>query len=609
METLSLSSIFDIASNNVVMISHNKHGGVCLLKVKNKSRTNIIYCQSGSKGSIKSSGSSSVIITERSSSSSSTLINDADDQGALMETTRSLILTPNGSTQTTMNEIHEIHEVRDLVPYSTITGSTSTSLIMERPHEDDGIGITKFLGGKTFLVTGATGFLGKGIYMIIDVDLFKCLKQTHGKSYQAFMLSKIVPVVGNVCETNLGLDKDTMHMLVKEVDIIINSAANTTFDERYDVALDINTRGPSRLMTFTKQCRKVKLFLQTFILCNAAYVNGRRQGTVMEKAFSVGESIAKGSLLFGADHIFLPTLNVKDEIKLVLESKQAVEDNVLAQEMKSLGLERANKFGWQDTYVFTKAMGEMLIDRLRGNIPVVIIRPSVIESTYREPFPGWMEGNRMMDPVVLYYGKGQLSGFLVDPNGVLDVVPVDMAVNATLAAMAKHREAGKSECNVYQIASSVVNPLVFKDLATLVFEHFNSFPWVDSKGKPIRVPKMELFCSMEDFASHLWRHAISRSGLAAMAQPGGGKMSKKYESICRKSVEQAKYLANLYEPYTFYVGRLDNSNTQLLMGCMSKEEIRQFGFDVENIDWKDYISNIHIPGLRRHVMKGRMGCS
>lgn len=28
----------------------------------------------------------------------------------------------------------------------------------------------------------------------------------------------------------------------------------------------------------------------------------------------------------------------------------------------------------------------------------------------------------MMDPVVLYYGKGQLTGFLADPDGILDVV-------------------------------------------------------------------------------------------------------------------------------------------------------------------------------------------
>lgn len=45
------------------------------------------------------------------------------------------------------------------------------------------------------------------------------------------------------------------------------------------------------------------------------------------------------------------------------------------------------------------------------------------------------------------------------------------------------------------------------------------------------------------------------------------------------------------------------------MGCMSKEERQQFGFDVEKIDWKDYISNVHIPGLRRHVMKGRGLCN
>lgn len=39
-------------------------------------------------------------------------------------------------------------------------------------------------------------------------------------------------------------------------------------------------------------------------------------------------------------------------------------------------------------------MGEMVLDSIRGEIPIVTMRPSVIESTCREPFPGWMEGNR-----------------------------------------------------------------------------------------------------------------------------------------------------------------------------------------------------------------------
>ncbi|KAI3475000.1 hypothetical protein Pfo_030312 [Paulownia fortunei] len=272
----------------------------------------------------------------------------------------------------------------------------------------------------------------------------------------------------------------------------------------------------------------------------------------------------------------------------------------------------ANTFGLQDTYVFTKAVGEMMIESLRGDIPVVVIRPSVIESTYKDPFPGWMEGNRMMDPIILHYGKRHLTGFLADPNGVLDIwlsvsvihFKADMVVNATLAAMAKHGAAGKPESNIYQVASSVVNPIVFNDLAKLLYEHFNSSPFIDSTGSPVRVPPMKLFSSMEDFSTNLWRHAINQAVLGALANLDG-KLSQKLEIICRKSVEQAKYIGNIYEPYTLYDGRFDNSNTKRLMGCMSNQERQQLGFDVESTDWKDYFSNVHIPGLRRHVMKGR----
>ena len=48
------------------------------------------------------------------------------------------------------------------------------------------------------------------------------------------MLSKLVPVLGNVCESNLGLEENTVEAIAKEVNIIVNSAANTTFDERLE---------------------------------------------------------------------------------------------------------------------------------------------------------------------------------------------------------------------------------------------------------------------------------------------------------------------------------------------------------------------------------------
>ncbi|GJV08474.1 fatty acyl-CoA reductase 2-like protein [Tanacetum coccineum] len=556
------------------------------------------------------------------------VIRSSTPNGVVSKQTKRLALVNADTGMAVLDTQSYTAASKELVSYN---GAQNASLI---GVNGDGIGIVNVLKGKGFFVTGATGFLGKvfiekilrtvpdvgKIYLlikaknkdaamerlkneIINTELFKSLQQAYGKSYQSFMLSKLVPVTGNVCESNLGLDEDMADVISKDVDIIVNSAANTSFDERYDIALDINTGGPSRLMGFAKKCKKLNLFLQV----STAYVNGQRQGRIMEKPFNIGDSIARERLLYG-NH--MPKLNVEDEIKMVLESKKSLGENEVVQKLKELGLERAKLYGWQDTYVFTKAMGEMMIDKMGGDIPVVIIRPSVIESTYKEPFPGWMEGNRMMDPIVLYYGKGQLSGFLVDPNGVLDVVPADMVVNATLAAMAKHLIGGKTEDNhIYQIASSVVNPLVFKDLARLLYEHFNTSPCMDLKGKPVHVPIMQLYRSMEEFSAHIWKDAISRSGLNASNSSNKGKFSLKLENLCKKSVDQAKYLANIYEPYTFYGGRFDNSNTQKLMGLMSEEEKRTFGFDVGKIDWRDYISNVHIPGLRRHVMKGRGMCT
>ncbi|XP_061372165.1 fatty acyl-CoA reductase 2, chloroplastic-like [Gastrolobium bilobum] len=597
---------FSLSSSSIIPNKLNRvHGNNDWCPTKRK--TNVVHCQGGGNV-IKSSGLSS-ILTERP-----TLVS-TDHTTTLMDP-GSLVLSQNGKSQAEI-------VVKDLGTYG---GPTSTTLV----GLEDGIGIVKFLRGTKFFITGATGFLAKVLiekilrtepdvgkmYLlikaenkeaaierlqseIINTELFRCLRQIHGKSYQAFMLSKLVPVVGNICESNLGLDEDSSDVIADEVDVIVNSAANTTFDERYDTAININTKGPCRLMGIAKKCKKLKLFLQV----STAYVNGQTHGRIMERPFSIEDCTVRENFMSEVSPKILPTLDIEGEINLVSNYKGNIEHNFLAQEMRELGLERARRYGWQDTYVFTKAMGEMMINKLREDIPVVIIRPSVIESTFREPFPGWMEGNRMMDPIVLCYGKGQLTGFLVDPNGVLDVVPADMVVNATLAAMARHGMTQKSDINVYQIASSVVNPLVFQDLARLLYEHYSSSPCIDSKGRPIQVPLMKLFSSTEEFSDHLWRDAIHKSGLTDMTH--SKEVSQKLENICRKSVEQAKYLASIYEPYTFYGGRFDNSNTQRLMEGMSEEEKRKFGFDVKGIDWKNYITSVHIPGLRRHVMKGR----
>lgn len=48
--------------------------------------------------------------------------------------------------------------------------------------------------------------------------------------------------------------------------------------------------------------------------------------------------------------------------------------------------------GWPNTYSFTKAMGEMLLLAFKEDLHLIILRPTIITSTYKEPFPGWIEG-------------------------------------------------------------------------------------------------------------------------------------------------------------------------------------------------------------------------
>ncbi|VFQ69858.1 unnamed protein product, partial [Cuscuta campestris] len=337
MEALFLS----VSSSSIVRRSNScflirKHD-VCRMQSAALRVRNMVHSQGGSGNNVVKSSNISYVVTERSA----TL--EQGSKAALMESTAgSLILAPNGNVQTDVG-------MKDLVPYDG--GSSSTALVEKH---DDGIGIVKFLRGKSFLITGGTGFLGKvliekilrtvpdvhKIFILIKADnkevamerlkneivnaeLFKFLKQTYGNSYQAFMLNKLVPVVGNVCESGLGMDEHAAESIAMEVDIIINSAANTTFDERYDVALDINTNGTNRLVKFATQCQKLKLFLHV----STAYVNGQRQGRIMERPFCIGDSIAGERAGNGIHQNSIPKLNVEDEMKMVLGVKETLQES------------------------------------------------------------------------------------------------------------------------------------------------------------------------------------------------------------------------------------------------------------------------------------------
>ncbi|KAF8013039.1 hypothetical protein BT93_I1031 [Corymbia citriodora subsp. variegata] len=490
-------------------------------------------------------------------------------------------------------------------------------------ESQDGIRIINFLERRNFHITGATGFVAKvlvekilrvnpnvgKIYLlikakdeqaamdrvkdeIIGCELFTCLQQMYGDEYTDFILSKLVPVKGDIREWNMGIGDNSLRQITQEVDVIINSAGNTTFNERYDTALVTNTIAPSRLLSFAKNCRKLSLLLHL----STTYVNGERPGVLMEKAFEMGESRMDSSTQ--------SKLDVHHEISLASDLNKTLPPNEVPQKLKEISLARARMYGWHNVYEMTKAMGEMMINAERGGVPVVIICPSVIESTFQEPFPGWIQGNRMLDPLILSYGKGRLPGFLVDPSTIMDVVPVDLVVNVIIAAMAKHGTGMSPGIDVYHAASSTVNPMTMGDMFNYSCDHFEASPLTDNKEDKIQITDMEYFSSIDSFSSYIRKDVEEKSGLSKEIGPDSNpKQRSSFEASCKRMAESLIHLAMLYEPYMFYRARFDSRNTRKLMEQMSAEEGNRFPVDLMSINWEDYFANAHIPGLKRHVIK------
>ncbi|KAJ8551986.1 hypothetical protein K7X08_028429 [Anisodus acutangulus] len=487
--------------------------------------------------------------------------------------------------------------------------------------------VLKFLENRTILVTGATGFLAKifvekilrvqpnvkKLYLLLRAaddksamqrfntevvakDLFKVLREKCGANFTTFVWQRTKIVPGDISCENLGVnDSNLLEEMWREVDIVVNLAATTNFDERYDVALGINTFGARHVLNFAKKCNKLKVLLHV----STAYVCGEKEGLMLEKSYNMGETL-NGTL--GLD--IEAEKKVMDKTLKQLEAENASE-KAITTTMKELGLERARKYGWPNTYVFTKTMGEMLMGKLKEDVPLVIVRPTIITSTFKEPFPGWVEGIRTIDSLVVGYGKGRITCFPGNPKTILDVIPADMVVNAMIVSMMAHADQRGSE-TIYQIGSSLSNPLEVINFRDYGFNYFTKNPWINKvDGKPIVVGKVTVLSSMDSFQRYLALHyLLPLKGLEIVNTACCQYFQGKYSELYRK-IKFVIRLIDLYGPYLFFQTVFDDLNAEKLRMAAKDSgiETEVFYFDPKTINWEDYFMKIHLPGVVRYVFK------
>ncbi|KAH9626447.1 hypothetical protein KSS87_004949 [Heliosperma pusillum] len=413
---------------------------------------------------------------------------------------------------------------------------------------------------------------------IIDSKLFKVLREQHGQSYAEFMWNKLVPITGDLCKPYLGMDTDSVNMIRNEVNVIAHMGGDTKWHDRYDNFLEFNVRSLTRLVDLAYECTKLALFVQV----SSAYASQDIPGVAFEKPMDLGRYFIKDehNMEFSVEKL------INKEMSIISEIARQFHEGELAGEMMKLAMRRAKFYKMHNCYLLTKAIGELVSTKLTGKLPVVIIRPSLIESTLKEPFPGWVEGYKSLDPVILSYGAGELEGFVANPNTILDVVPVDMVVNVMVTAMAKHGNDGKHGVKIYNVTSSLLNPITCHEFFNFTTNYFMSKPLKDSNEKDIIVKDMKYFESMTEFTTIVGTN---------------------YTRNNAKLKNMLLRMAAIYEPILTAMGAwFDDKNTRNLLEEMSLEELDMFNFNFKCINWKDYFINIHIPGLTQHIIDSKL---
>ena len=529
--------------------------------------------------------------------------------------------------------------------------------------------IREFYQDRTVLLTGGTGFYGQGLtakilrclptvrrlYLALrpgrgsggelrPVDdrldglfenvVFDRFRDEDPAAFDA-VRSKVKAVACDMQAPGLGLDPACRDELIAEVDLIIGNAASVTFDEALDSAIQFNTLAPQELLHLARDGVKKP----TFVHISTVYVNGRQRGSIPEQILAPDRTIRQ--LIEGndSDTPFVPEAEIAEaqarcrEIRERAQSeeqqqefrreivekgqgrepsenrlKKLIDDRCrrwTESELSKEGMRRAKLYGWNDVYTFTKAMGEQLLVKNRGDVPLAIVRPSVTEGALADPHPGWIHGFKVTDPLVVAYGRGFVPDFPGAIDAPMDLVPVDIVVNTVLAAATR---ATSERIEVFHAATSGENPLANSRMFQYIKGYFEEYPFLNKDGSRPELVDWT-FPTVAEFQRTLnWKYLypleFKQRLYERLPKRWASAQKKRRLSVLKTRLKRVQYFTDLFSPYTTLDCRYETTRMLALYESLPPTEQQVFNMDVRRIDWYQYYQKTHLPGLRRHELGG-----
>ncbi|XP_077230951.1 alcohol-forming fatty acyl-CoA reductase-like [Tasmannia lanceolata] len=375
---------------------------------------------------------------------------------------------------------------------------------------------------------------------VMEKEVFRILREKHGKDFYSFIWDKVTPVAGDIACENLGIEEKSMkEEMWREINVIVNVAATTNFDERYDVSLITNTMGAKHVLEFAKKCVKLEILLHV----STAYVSGEKAGLILEKPFHMGETLNG-----------IMRLDIEAEMKLANERLRELRDNGASRKAETI------------------AMKELGIQRT-------------------------------LDVFIVNYGKGKLRCVPIDRRMILDVIPGDMVVNAMMVSMVAHSnqpslfiyQIGSSVRNPFCISMLIdsayhyfsKNPCITDDGKPIRVSTLTIFNTMASFRRYMtlryKIPLKGLGLANVVFFQHFNR--LYRDS------------SRKYNFIMRLMglYERFFFFKGRFDDFNSEKFRAAMKDDGMVDGM--------FCFDPKCIDWEEYLMKIHIPGVVKYLLE------
>ena len=528
--------------------------------------------------------------------------------------------------------------------------------------------ISQQLAGKRIAITGSTGFLGTALVErllrqvpdcslvllirpgrrsspeqrakreIFRNDAFDRLIGEVGKDrFWAQVDERVTVIAGDIGTDGLGLDPDGARALA-DCDVVIHSAATVSFDAPLDGAVEVNLLGPTRIVETLRDLGASP----HLVAVSTCYVAGNRRGSAPEQLLSDSPfhidvdwrsevtAARRTRADFDAESRSAERLeqfraDARHELgaagtPLLAAKTEQLRQRWVSDQLVEAGRARAASLGWPDAYAYTKALGERALDESRGDIPVSIVRPSIIESAWAEPRPGWIKGFRMAEPIIISYARGLLKEFPGVPEGVIDVIPVDLVVAAIVnvaahgptmgdvsapGAEARGGNGGTPQpIHITQVASGTRNPLHYRKLVDLVSTWFTENPLYDRKGQPIAVPEWS-FPGRGAVERQLERvqKNLDRADKALKLLPLRGRQAMINAEVeeRREQVGRAMGYVKIYGAYAECEALYGVDNLLRLQESLDEADREPFACDPAIVDWTHYVRQVHLPSVVEHA--------